>query len=44
MRKKQLRTASKRRRKAVHIPGGKAGRNAGRRRKAEMRKDKGRRA
>jgi hypothetical protein len=44
MRKKELRTASKRRRKAVHIPGGKAGRNAARRRKAEMRMATGRRA
>jgi hypothetical protein len=44
MRKKELRTAAKRRRKAVNIPGGKAGRNAVRRRKAEMRKAKGRRS
>jgi hypothetical protein len=44
MRKKELRTASKRRRKSVNIPGGKAQRNAERRRKARMRKNTGRRA
>jgi hypothetical protein len=44
MRKKELRTAAKRRRKAVNIPGGKAGRNAARRRKAEMRMATGHRA
>jgi hypothetical protein len=44
MRNKELRTASKRRRKAVNIPGGKAQRNAARRRKAEMRMATGQRA
>lgn len=44
MRKKELRTAAKRKRKAVHIPAGKAGRNEARRRKAEMRQAKGHRS
>ena len=44
MRKKELRTANKRRRKAVHEPNSKAQRNAERRRKARMRRNKGQRA
>ena len=38
MKKKELRTANKRRRKAVNIAGGKAARTALRRRKARMRR------
>ncbi len=44
MRKKELRTAAKRRRKAVNVAGSTAQRNAERRRKARMRKNTGRRS
>jgi hypothetical protein len=44
MKKKEVRTAAKRHRKSVNIAGGKAQRNARRRRKAEMRRSTGRRS
>jgi hypothetical protein len=43
VRKKELRTAAKRRRKSVNIAGSKYQRNARRRRQAEMRRSTGRR-